>query len=248
MHIDVIDLRDFYGRPLGRVARRLVARQVRAMWPDCTAANMVGLGYATPYLGMFRSEVSRVVGLMPASQGVVHWPLEGPGLSALVDETDLPLDDESVDRVLVVHGVENSEALRAALRQIWRVLSPAGRVLLVVPNRRGLWARIETTPFGHGRPFSRGQLTRLLRETMFTPTVWRTALYVPPFNWRPLVRSAGAWERFGGFLGARFSGVLLVEATKQIYAATPLPVGGLMPARTRRLHPLGVAAPSTPSS
>ena len=37
-----------------------------------------------------------------------------------------------------------------------------GRLLIVVPNRRGVWARSDTTPFGHGRPYSRSQITHLL--------------------------------------------------------------------------------------
>lgn len=246
MHLDVIDLREFYGRPLGRVARRLIARHVRALWPNLTGQSVMGLGYATPYLRTFIGEAERVIGLMPAQQGVVHWPPEGPGLTALAEETDLPLPDESVDRVLVVHGVENSEALRVMLRQIWRVLSPSGRVLLIVPNRRGLWARLESTPFGHGRPFSRGQLTRLLREAMFQPTDWAVSLFVPPINWRAMVRSAGVWERAGQYIGARFAGVILVEATKQIYAATPLPVERRI--RGRAWRPVAAGAQALPAA
>ena len=101
------------------------------------------------------------------------------------------------------------------------MLSPEGRLILIVPNRSGIWARFDTTPFGHGRPYSRGQLTRLLREAMFTPLNWDQALYMPPFNWPVLLRSAIAWERVGAILWPGFCGVNIVEATKQVYAATP---------------------------
>lgn len=221
--MDVIDLRDFYGRPLGRVARGLIGRHIRVLWPNVKGLSVLGLGFATPYLGMFLGEAERVLGLMPAQQGVLRWPAEGRCLTGLADEKELPLDDECIDRVLVVHGVEASESLRASLRQVWRVLTPGGKVLIVVPNRRGLWARREATPFGHGQPFSRGQITQALRENMFAPSDWEMALFVPPFEVRPLMRAANAWERLGGFLWPRFSGVILVEATKQIYAATPIP-------------------------
>ena len=221
--MDVIDLRDFYGRPLGRVARGLIGRHIRVLWPNVKGLSVLGLGFSTPYLGMFLDEAERVLGLMPAQQGVLRWPAEGRCLTGLADEKELPLDDECIDRVLVVHGVEASESLRASLRQIWRVLSPGGKVLIVVPNRRGLWARREATPFGHGQPFSRGQITQALRESMFAPAGWERALFVPPFELRPLMRAANALERLGGFFWPRFSGVILVEATKQIYAATPIP-------------------------
>lgn len=236
MPMDVIDLRDFYGRPLGRVARLMIGRRIRGLWPDVRGLSVLGLGFATPYLGQFLGEAERVFGLMPAQQGVLRWPPEGRSLTGLADEKELPLDDESVDRVLVVHGLEASEAMRAMLRQIWRVLAPGGRVLIVVPNRRGLWARRELTPFGQGQPFSRGQITQALRESMFSPADWENALFVPPFDWRPLLRSARAWERVGQLLWPRFSGVILVEATKQIYAATPIREPRRMEAMRQRVR------------
>ena len=81
---------------------------------------------------------------------------------ALVDETDLPLPDNSVDRVLLVHGVESSEYLRDLFREIWRVLSGDGRLIVVVPNRRGIWARVDRTPLGSGHPFSESLRRSLL--------------------------------------------------------------------------------------
>lgn len=220
MRPDVIDLREFYAGRLGQVARHLVRRHIRLLWPDVTGQCVVGLGYATPYLRQFHDEAARVLGFMPAAQGVTRWPAEEPGLVALVDDYELPLPDASVDRLLLVHALENTEQARPFLREIWRVLSSSGRLLVVVPNRRGIWSRFERTPFGHGQPFSPGQLSRLLRDNMFQPTQRATALYVPPINSNMLLRAAPAWERLGGRTGPAFAGVLLAEADKQIYAMT----------------------------
>ncbi len=235
MHIDVVDLREFYARPLGAVVRRLIAARVRARWSNVAGLNVFGLGYASPYLAVFRGEAARVGAIMPAAQGVVAWPADGKRQTVLAQEDDLPLPDSCADRLLVVHSLENSEHLRRMLREAWRVLAPQGRMLLVVPNRRGIWARIDTTPFGHGLPYSRGQLARRLRDSLFTPVDWAHALYMPPFNWPILLRSAVAWERLGAILWPAFSGVLIVEATKQIYAATP--EGDTERVRAR-LHPV----------
>jgi SAM-dependent methyltransferase len=160
MSLDVIDLRNFYAQRLGDVARRLVGRGIRARFAD------------TPYLGLFREEAERCLAFMPAAQGVIKWPSLRPGLAALTDEFALPLADAAVDRVLLVHALEMSNQADALLREVWRVLASGGRLLAVVPNRRGLWARMDTTPFGHGRPYSRAQIVHLLRETWFTPTSW----------------------------------------------------------------------------
>jgi len=219
--MDVVDLRNFYGQQLGVVARRYVSRGIRARWSDTRALRVLGVGYATPYLGLFREEAERCLALMPAAQGVVRWPSTRPALAALVEEDELPLTDSAVDRVLLVHALEMSSDPAELLREAWRVLAAGGRLLAVVPNRRGLWARMDTTPFGQGRPYSRTQITQLLRDTWFTPTGWDEALYVPPIPRGWFLRSAVAWERTGATLSAPFAGVHIVEATKQVYRAIP---------------------------
>jgi SAM-dependent methyltransferase len=221
MSIDVVDLRDFYAQRLGAVARHLVGRGVRRRWGDSRGQRVLGVGYATPYLGLFREEAERTLAFMPAAQGVVKWPSAKPALSALVDEFELPLPDAAVDRVLLVHALEMSNDPTALLREIWRVLASGGRLLAVVPNRRGLWARMDTTPFGHGRPYSRTQIMSLLREAWFTPVDWSEALFVPPIRSGWFLRSAVAWERVGAVVSSPFAGVHIVEATKQVYRAIP---------------------------
>src|SRR5689334_12724335 len=244
MSIDVVDLRNFYGQRLGVVARRFIGRGIRSLWGDTVGQRVLGIGYVTPYLGLFREEAERCLALMPAAQGVVKWPSATPSLTTLVEELDLPLTDAAIDRVLLVHALEMSRDAEALLREVWRVLSPGGRLLAVIPNRRGVWARTDTTPFGHGRPYSRSQITALLRETWFTPTGWGEALYVPPIARAWFLRSAVAWERTGATLSAPFAGVHIVEATKQVYRA--------IPARRerRRLVPAlePVLAPSAPGA
>lgn len=219
MWTDVVDLRDFYGSALGQTARRLIRQRIRELWPNVTGERVLGLGYATPYLAPFRDEAERTLAIMPAQQGVLHWPPEGPGLVALADEAALPLPDLSVDRVLLIHAVEYTEQLRPMLREVWRVLRAGGKVLIVVPNRRGIWARLERTPFGFGHPYSGGQLSRLLRDTMFTPVRTERALFVPPSRSRMVQATAQAWEQIGHRLFQAVAGVVLVEAGKQIYAA-----------------------------
>jgi SAM-dependent methyltransferase len=241
MSLDVVDLRNFYAQRLGQVARRFVGRGIRARFADTRGLRVLGIGYPTPYLGLFREEAERCLAFMPAAQGVMKWPSTRPGLAALADEFALPLEDSAIDRVLLVHSLEMSQEADAMLREVWRVLAAGGRLLAVVPNRRGLWARIDTTPFGHGRPYSRSQITQLLRETWFTPTGWGEALYVPPVARAWFLRSAVAWERAGATISAPFAGVHIVEASKQVYRAISVRQERrrLVPALRPALAPLG---------
>lgn len=218
---DIIDLNTFYASPLGHVARRIIRRRIRALWPDLRGQSVLGLGFATPYLRPFRGEAERVMAIMPATLGVMAWPPDEARLVALSDESELPLPDGSINRALLVHAIESSEQLRPMLREIWRVLDGGGRLLVVVPNRRGIWARFERTPFGSGHPFSPPQLSRLLRDSLFSPLTTETALYMPPLRSRMMLSAAGAWERVGERWGLPFAGAVIIEASKQVYSANP---------------------------
>jgi len=223
MWTDVIDLRDFYASNLGQVAKRIIRNRLRIIWPDVKGMSVLGLGYPTPYLTSYKSEASRVIAAMPARQGVLHWPEEGVGgLTSLVDEVELPFDDLSMDRILLVHALECSDQIRPLLREVWRVLSASGKLVIIVPNRRGIWARFERTPFGHGLPYSPRQLSRLLRDTLFTPLETHRALYVPPTRSQMVLSSAPALEKICNRFFPTFGGVVMTEATKQIYAGQPV--------------------------
>ena len=166
----------------------------------------------------FLYEAERVVAVMPASQGVLPWPPEGPGLTLLADETDLPLPDRSMDRIVLVHALEATEQVRGMMREMWRVLADGGRLVVVVPNRRGVWARFDTSPFGHGQPFSKPQLSSLLKESQFSVVSWSYALYFPPTTSGAILSAAPAIEGLGSRLMPALSGAIIVEAAKQVYA------------------------------
>jgi SAM-dependent methyltransferase len=235
---DVGELRDFYARPLGQMARRIIRSRIRARWLSAAGARVLGLGFATPYLGVFRDEAERTVAFMPAAQGVLEWPAGGRSATALVLPDTWPVVDSMMDRVLVVHGLEMWDRADEVLREVWRVLAPGGRMLAIVPNRRGIWARVDTTPFGHGRPFSRSQLTRLLEEAMFEPHYWGEALFFPPVEKGLLLRWSVTIERFGTRFGLPPAGVHVVEAVTRVHRpVAPPQVVRLEPARKPVLAP-----------
>ena len=240
MSVDVTELRAFYAGPLGEIARRVVLRAVEGFWGSVGGLGILGLGYATPYLPVATAGCARRFAFMPASQGVTIWPVASSSATALVDPLMLPLADESVDRVLVVHALETVGSPAELLHEAWRVLAPGGRVAVVAPNRRGLWARLDTTPFGHGQPFSRSQLRALLHETMFGPAGWAEILYVPPLRSRLLLGGAAVWEQLGVGLSLPFAGLHVVDATKLLHR----PMRVRKARRSRSLRPVLVPVPA----
>lgn len=235
MQLDVAELRDFYLTPLGRITRQIVSAEMRSIWPRVGGEHVLGLGHATPYLRPYLGTAARVMALMPAAEGVLHWPPEGPNLTALAFEDSLPLADNSVDKVLVVHLLEATRDPLALLREAWRVLVPTGRIVVVVPYRSGAWARADHTPFGIGRPFSRVQLSRLLEEAMLQPVEVRRFLCVPPSNRRIVLGSTRGWERMGRRLFPNFAGLLAIEGQKTVVRGIPV---------QKKTHGLRITVPS----
>lgn len=223
MSADIVKLREFYGSLLGRLAERSIAAALQSIWTKLPDERLVGLGYALPWLDRLGEDAERVFAFMPARLGVIRWPSGKPASSALICEEELPLADSAVDRVLVIHALEHAEDPAAMLMELWRVLAPGGRLVIVVPNRRGLWAQFEHTPFGTGRPYSRGQLVEILREANFTPGDWADTLHFPPAERRWIIRLYRMLEKIGSRCWPLFAGVLVVEAEKRLHQGITVP-------------------------
>lgn len=244
MHLDVLDLRNFYYRTgLGRAAQRAIRDQVRSIWPNTSGMAVAGFGFTVPLLRPFLGEAERVISLMPGPQGVMPWPSGAANISVLCEETLWPIETGSIDRLALMHGLDTSENPFQLLEECYRTLAPEGRALLIVPNRSGLWARNDKTPFGFGRPYSLHQLEGQIRSHDFVPEAYRAALFQPPSSRRFWMKTGPAWERFGQRLSRGIAGgVLILEIKKQIPAP---PRRGLTEAVKKPLRVLdGIAKPA----
>jgi SAM-dependent methyltransferase len=212
---------EFYATPRGAVTALLLRERLSRVWPHLRGECVLGLGYPAPYLRLWREEAARCIAVTPAQIGAARWPAGAPCLSCTAEEDALPFPDLTFDRILLVHGLEVADHARRMLREVWRVLKDDGRLLVVAPNRRGLWAHLESTPFGDGQPYSPGQIEHLLAAALFRVEQRDTALYVPPLRSRAVLRTARLWERAGRRVAPTLAGVTLTEAVKDMYAAVP---------------------------
>ncbi len=216
------DLKIFYNSNAGRVLRRILRARIEELWPpeDQKNLNLAGFGYAAPYLRTYMEAGAQVHALMPAGQGAHFWPAEGPNKAALCAEGDLPLETNSLDRMILIHALEFMPDITPAFEEIWRVLKSNGRLLVIVPNRMGLWARADWSPFGQGTPYSASQLEQFLRDHLFVHERTTRALFVPPFRRDFLLRAAGGFEKIGRKICPAMGGLHMIEASKQLYAGT----------------------------
>ncbi|MEJ1998701.1 MAG: methyltransferase domain-containing protein [Maritimibacter sp.] len=246
MFLDVRDLKAFYYRSaLGRAAQRAVREQVQLYWPEAKGQTVVGFGFAVPLLRPYLGQARRVIGLMPGPQGVMPWPAGRPNVSALCEEALWPLDTGSVDKLVLMHGLETASNPEAVLAEVHRVLGPGGSVLFVVPNRAGLWSRSDATPFGFGRPYSPGQLDAQLKRHGFFIERHAAVLFQPPSNTRFWLKTGRMWEKVGRSTPiALAGGVLVVEASKQVPAPRRPSLGARVKKPLTVLEGLGLPEPS----
>jgi SAM-dependent methyltransferase len=215
----------FYGSARGAVTARVLRDRLQTMWPSMRNQSVLGIGYAVPYLRLWREEALRCISLTPAHLGAARWPAGKPNLTCTADEDELPFADLTFDRVLLVHGLETAENARRLLREVWRVLKDDGQLMIVAPNRSGMWAYWDSTPFGHGQPYSTGQVGRLLANGMFRVERRDACLWMPPLDARLVLRASPLLERMGRRLMPGLAGVTLTEAVKDVYAAMPVHAG-----------------------
>ncbi|MGH6923820.1 MAG: class I SAM-dependent methyltransferase [Propylenella sp.] len=214
MYLDVVDIRDFYASPLGRMVARQLGPVVASLIRIDAGTRVLGFGFATPYLDAITGAERRLA-FMPAGQGVIDWPASNGSATALVEEDSLPLPDSSIDLVLLIHALETSPRPNALMAELRRVLTGGGRLVIVAPNRKGPWARSDISPFGFGRPYSRTQIRSLFAEAGFEAESWLTGLHMPPTERRPILGAASAFDSIGRVIWPAFAGVIVVAAVKR---------------------------------
>ncbi|MBF0427686.1 MAG: class I SAM-dependent methyltransferase [Magnetococcales bacterium] len=233
--MDAIRLLSWYAAPLGLTAARMVGDSMERWLAVNPSSRTLGFGFPQPYLDGSRPWIGSVFGASPAEMGVAPWPNGANNRIAQVRPDALPFPDEFFDRVIMTHLLEGVQSPQATLRETWRVLVPGGRVLVMVPNRGGLWARRDITPFGWGRPFSPQQLRSTLEESLFLPRQSCFALFFPPIDGKRWLRAAPAWEKAGARWFAPLGGVILCEAEKVVYAVPTVEAGNRKSTQQRRL-------------
>ncbi len=203
MAISASDITQFYETPMGQYAQSLLVQRLNPIWPSIAHNICIGYGYTAPFLSA----------LYPNQKIPQFSPFHDIETGICAQADLLPLADDMVNQLLVVHGLEFVQTVEAALHEFWRILVPQGRIIFIVPNRAGFWARYDKTPFGAGSPFSWRQLQNSLLRAGFEPLHWHAALMMPPRIYG--LKLWGVGERAGRFLYPELAGVMIVEAQKK---------------------------------
>ena len=218
MYPDILDMKRFYADYPGLLAREVISKTIQSKTKPHPSQTILGLGYTSPFLRPFLGKIRRVLSFAPAAQGVIAWPQNDKISTALMSEDLLPLPDSCVDILILSHILEHTKDINAVMAECKRVLAATGKIIIVVPNRSGIWAQLERTPFGYGRPFSAFQLQQLLVGANFAVDEITAALFTPPTNNKYVLKFSNQLERLKRWPFPRVGGVLVAVAHQDIFA------------------------------
>lgn len=202
----------------GRVVRRLLREKILEFWPNAKEYNFLGFGYAMPYMRPYMNDAQRIINAIPSQLGGHAWPMEDENLVCVSHENNLPFETNSIDMILVIHSLEFLDNPEKTFEELWRALKSSGRIIVVVPNRMGLWARMDNSPFGQGQPYSAGQVEQFLKSNLFVHERTEHALFMPPITKPLFLHGANIFEKIGRYIFPALGGVHIIEASKQLYA------------------------------
>ena len=229
---EIARLDQFYHSEMGHLVSYFLRKQIQPQLRLDSTIDRLGFGYPFMLLPKMTLPV-----LVPSEMGALAYGPSDGVMTASIHSDAWPIASDSMNQIIICHGLEYCHDGEACLSEANRVLASAGEVVLIVPNRRSLWVRDERTPLGHGRPFSKSQITKLFTKTGFTVTKIGRALFAPPVAMRAPKRVARAIDHLGHYGWGLFGGVMVIRATKRRYAKKPKGRGALMVSLSTALRP-----------
>jgi SAM-dependent methyltransferase len=162
------------------------------------------------------------------------------------DPASLPIQSDSIDALLLPHTLEFADDPHQVLREVERVLTAEGTLVILGFEPLGSWALRHRLagrgyPPGLARFLAERRVADWLKLLSFDVDPARRYLYTLPFAGAQRGRASRWAERAGRAVWPRLSGAYLLVAKKRVYSMTPM----RLPFRTRPAVLGGLAEPTT---
>ena len=137
MKKNIENFKIFYSSPLGKVTSKIIAKKISQNWTTGSSLRIALIGFGSIYLDLVNRKSQSFFLLIPMLHGLYHFRLKKNNLTASVNEYNLPIDDLSLDRLLVIHSFEYLNDHKKFLRESWRALDKNGEIFIIVPHSFG---------------------------------------------------------------------------------------------------------------
>ena len=143
----------------------------------------------------------------------------------------MPIHPASYDRIINLHTLEYSEDPVSFMEETWKILSPGGKLFLMVPNKKGAWKKSGVPKTCSTKGYLFKDIKKLLTENGFIISDNHGASYGLPVDFFGKVLFSGLLKTLSGGGTVGFPGFLIFEAEKRTNPAI------CRPARTLKTSP-----------
>lgn len=214
MKINIENFKIFYSSFLGKSITQIILKKIHNLWPNFNNSRNAAIGFGFPFLSVFKSNIQRLFFLVPNKFGLFNFFINEKNLTASVQEDILPLEDLSIDRLLVVNCFEYLSEHKKFLREAWRILDKDGEIIIITPNTYGLWRFFYKKKLNSPTTFSSYELDLLLSNNFFTPVKIEYCLFLPPLKNKFFINKIRSFEVLNNRLTKYFAGLIITKGKK----------------------------------
>ena len=214
MKINIENFKIFYSSFLVKSITQIILKKIHNLWPNFNNSRNAAIGFGFPFLSVFKSNIQRLFFLVPNKFGLFNFFINEKNLTASVQEDILPLEDLSIDRLLVVNCFEYLSDHKKFLREAWRILDKDGEIIIITPNTYGLWRFFYKKKLNSPTTFSSYELDLLLSNNFFTPVKIEYCLFLPPLKNKFFINKIRSFEVLNNRLTKYFAGLIIIKGKK----------------------------------
>jgi len=134
---NILPLKEYYDTQTGHNFCRIIRKIISNNWRKPSKEAIIGYGFALPYLPILQNEGNKIAAIIPKNLGLDITCLNiANGITPILAEADtLPLKNEAIDKIIVIHALEKINNPDEILAEFWRVLKPYGRMMIFSENK-----------------------------------------------------------------------------------------------------------------
>ncbi|MGO3518450.1 MAG: class I SAM-dependent methyltransferase [Acetobacter cibinongensis] len=218
----------FYRTHTGATCAALLRERLQWFWPDLRQQKILGIGYATPCLEAWRGRGALCVSalqpdyVLDGERGELpHQDYEN---ILCADPALLPFQDDTFDRIVLLHAFRDEAHAMTVLRGASRVLRDDGRMLFITPSQWCGRLRQRRTPFAREPAFGARALGRIFDQTMLHTERRDEVLFLPAQWGCRSLQFGQVTDIAGKVLAPGLGSLSLIEVVKNSYSMLSMPV------------------------